>query len=204
MPNIHVVLLEGRGLVVGTKDLVEEGKGASGPDHKPAKVTTGCELEDVEVANVDSLDTGDVAEGLDETLVLVVDDQGSSSLTVATVTQLALSGTELAGVGDLLDVVVGVESLEGSDGGLGPRDTLDGVSDDEGNLLDLLDTVTAGEDEGGEGRGGQGRDGSESLLVQVGLDVPLAPDLGGSEHATATAHVTERSLGKHRRSEFRQ
>ena len=33
-----------------------------------------------------------------------------------------------------------------------------------------------------------------SLLALVDLDVPLAPDLGGSEHATGTAHVTEGGL----------
>lgn len=33
-----------------------------------------------------------------------------------------------------------------------------------------------------------------SLLALVDLDVPLAPDLGGSEHATRSAHVTESSL----------
>jgi hypothetical protein len=32
------------------------------------------------------------------------------------------------------------------------------------------------------------------LLALVHLDVPLAPDLGGSEHATGTAHVTEGGL----------
>ena len=36
--------------------------------------------------------------------------------------------------------------------------------------------------------------GKNSLLALVDLDVPLAPDLGGSEHATRTAHVTESSL----------
>lgn len=32
------------------------------------------------------------------------------------------------------------------------------------------------------------------LLALVNLDVPLPPDLGGGEHATGTAHVTEGSL----------
>lgn len=32
------------------------------------------------------------------------------------------------------------------------------------------------------------------LLALVNLDVPLAPDLGGSEHAAGTAHVTEGGL----------
>lgn len=36
--------------------------------------------------------------------------------------------------------------------------------------------------------------GKNSLLALVDLDVPLAPDLGGSEHATRSAHVTKSSL----------
>lgn len=32
------------------------------------------------------------------------------------------------------------------------------------------------------------------LLALVDLDVPFAPDLGRGEHATGSAHVTERSL----------
>lgn len=33
-----------------------------------------------------------------------------------------------------------------------------------------------------------------ALLVHVDLAVPAAPDLGGSEHVTTTAHVSESSL----------
>lgn len=32
------------------------------------------------------------------------------------------------------------------------------------------------------------------LLALVDLDVPLPPDLGGSEHATGSAHVTKGGL----------
>lgn len=34
----------------------------------------------------------------------------------------------------------------------------------------------------------------DSPLTLADLDVPLAPDLGGSEHATRSAHVTEGGL----------
>ena len=36
--------------------------------------------------------------------------------------------------------------------------------------------------------------GNSSLLAKVDLLVPLSPDLGRSEHATRSAHVTESSL----------
>lgn len=46
---------------------------------------------------------------------------------------------------------------------------------------------------GGMNRSGRGEE-KNSLLALVDLDVPLAPGLGGSEHATGTAHVTEGGL----------
>jgi hypothetical protein len=72
--------------------------------------------------------------------------------------------------------------------------------------------VATGEEERGDSGSSQSRSGSETpnslsvirskhseshrdiLLALVYLDVPLAPGLGRSEHATATAHVTESSL----------
>lgn len=189
-----VVLLEGRGLAVGTVDLVQHGEGTLGPDDEATHVTTGGELQQVEGANVGELDTGDVAESLDDTVVLGVDNEGTAALAVTTVAHLTNTSTELAGVGDLDDISVGVDGLEESDGSLGLGQRLNTGSDNEGNLLDLLNSVTTGQDQRGEGRGSQGRGSSETLLVLVGLDVPLAPDLGGGEHATTTAHVTESGL----------
>ena len=42
--------------------------------------------------------------------------------------------------------------------------------------------------------GGGGWRGTFSLLAKVDLLVPLSPDLGGCEHTTRSAHVTESSL----------
>lgn len=191
-----VVLLEGRGLAVGTVDLVQKSESTLGPDDEATHVSTGSELQQVEGADVGELNTGDVAESLDDTVVLGVDDEGTAALAVTTVTHLTDTSTELAGVGDLDDISVGVDGLEEGDGSLGLGQRLDTVSNNEGNLLDLLNSVTTGQDQGGEGRGSQSRGGSETLLVLVGLDVPLAPDLGRGEHATTTAHVTESGLAR--------
>ena len=70
--------------------------------------------------------------------------------------------------------------------------------------------MTAGEEESRDRGSSQGRNGSESptkvslvdleigvgssLLAKVDLLVPLSPDLGRSEHATRSAHVSESSL----------
>ena len=191
-----VVLLVDRLLVKSAKDIIEEGKGTLSPDNESAEVSTRGELEQVQSPDVDELDTGEVAEGLDDTVILVIDNEGTTALTVAAVPQLALSSTELARVGDLDDIGVSLESLEESDGLLGLGESLDFGGDDEGDFLDLLDAVATGEDERWEGRSGKGRNNSESALVLVDLDVPLAPGLGRREHATATAHVTKGSLAR--------
>jgi hypothetical protein len=93
------VALELRGLGGAAVDGVEGGESVGRPDDETAKVTTRGELEEVEGVDVAALDTGDVAEGLEELLAVlgrVVDDQGAATLDVATVPQLTLTGAELA------------------------------------------------------------------------------------------------------------
>lgn len=192
--SAQVVFLQDGGLVESTEDLIEKGKGTLGPDDETTDVATGSELEKVESPDVGELNTGQVPEGFDDTVVLGVDNERATTLTVSAPPELSLTSTELARVGDLDDVTVSLDGLQESDGLFCFLVGLDGGRDNEGNLGDFLDTVTAGKDEGGECRGGKRRDNGEAALVLVDLDVPFAPDLGGSEHATATAHVTERSL----------
>lgn len=192
--NIHVVLLESGGLVLGAEDLVEHAEGALGPDAEAAEVATRSEGEDVQVAHVAAVDAGHVLEGAGEAVVLSVDDQGTGALGGSAVAALAGTGAGLGAVVDLADVGVGGEGLEEGDGLLGLEDVLDLVGDNAGNLLNLFNAVTAGEDEGRKGGSGNSRDDSVATLVLVGLDVPAAPGAGGSEHATAAAHVTESSL----------
>jgi len=177
--------------------LVDTVKGSDsrlGPDDESADVSTGGELEEVELVNRASLDTWDVLERTDDTLILLVNNEGTSSLPVSPVPHLSLTGTDLARVGDLGDIGVSGDGLEELDSGLGLGGRLDGGGDDKGDLLDLLDAVTTGEDKGWEGRSGDGRGNGVSLLVLVDLDVPLPPGLGGSEHSTTSAHVTESGL----------
>jgi len=54
--------------------------------------------------------------------------------------------------------------------------------------------VAAGEDEGRDGGGGEGGGDGDTAEVDVDAAVPAAPDLGGREHASATAHVAEGCL----------
>lgn len=196
----EVVLLKSGGGGGGAVNLVEGLEGGGGPDDEAAEVPTGSELEEVEGVDGAGLNTGDVAESTDELLAVglgVVDDKGSAALAEAAVTELTLTGAHLLGLLDLGEVGAGTEGLEEGNGGLGlgQGSTLEGLGvNDEGNLGDVGDTVTAGEEQSGDGRSSEGRGGSKTSLANVDLLVPLSPDLGGSEHATRTALVTESSL----------
>lgn len=214
------VLLQGGGLGSGAVDLVEGLEGGGGPDDESAKVTTGGQLQQVQGVDGRGLNTCQVAEALDELLAIhlgVIDDKGTTALAVAATTELALAGAQLLRALDLLQVGTSTNGLQEteSSGGLGECGAVESSRvDDERNLGDGHDLVTAGEEEGGNGGGSQSRGGSEtpgrmlelfksprnfhsrrhSLLALVDLDVPLAPDLGRSEHTTRSAHVTESSL----------
>lgn len=131
-------------------------------------MTTGGELQQVQGVDGGGLDTGDVAESLDELLAVdlgVVDDERPAALAVAAATELALTGAELLGALDLLQVGAGTDGLQQTEsgGGLGGGSALEGGGvDDERNLRDGRDLVTTGEQERGDGRSSQSRGGSES------------------------------------------
>jgi hypothetical protein len=159
-------------------------------------MTTRSELKEIQSPHVDELDAGQVAESLDNAVILVVDHKRTAALTMSAVPELSFASTEFTRIGDLDNVGVRVEALEKSDGLLCLGERLGGVLDDERNFLDLLDAVATGEDQRGQGGGSESRDNGKAALVLVHLDMPFAPGLGGCEHTSTTAHVTEGSLKK--------
>ena len=178
---------------VGTEDVVEAGEGIGGEHDESSNVTTGGELEEVESVDVAGVNTGEVpGASLDVRVTVSVDDQGSLAHGEAGVAVLSLSVSHLLGFADSVEVLLGSELVEGGEersGGCG----VDGIGD-EGQLGDIVDTVTTGHDERSAGSGGEGGGDGVSLLVGVDLSVPFSPDLEGSEHATLAALVTERGL----------
>jgi hypothetical protein len=173
------VALELRGLGGAAVDGVESGEGVGRPDDETAKVTTRGELEEVEGVDVAALDTGDVAEGLEELLAVlgrVVDDQGAATLDVATVPQLTLTGAELAGVLDLLDIGGGTdggEEVDGLGGLLHGTVGEGGAGDDERDLRDGTDAVATGEEKGSAGRGSNGGNGGETPEKNVSFPISV-------------------------------
>ena len=86
-----------------------------------------------------------------DAVVLVVNNEGAEGLDVAAVAVLARANAVLAGGPALLDVGVDTEGLEELDGVLGLLDLLGTVIDDDGDLGNLADGVSASLDEGREG-----------------------------------------------------
>lgn len=162
------VLLEGGGLSGGAVDLVEGLEASGGPDDETAEVTTGGQLQQVQGVDGGGLDTGDVAEALDQLLAVnlgVVDDQRATALAVAAATELALAGAELLGALDLLNIGTGTNSLQEAESGgsLGSGSGLESSGvDDERNLRNGHDLVAAGEEERGDGGGSQSGGSSET------------------------------------------
>lgn len=190
------VLLEGGGLGGGAVDLLQGSKGSGGPDNEATEVATWGELEEVQAVDGAGLNTGQVAESKSEILAVLlggVDDERTTSLAMAASSDLTLTGTGLLGKLDFLGICAGTDGLEELEGCGGLYDSTvgeGGARDDEGNLGDGGDTVTAGEEKRSAGGGGEGGSNSESLLTKVQLGMPLPPHLGRSEHATTSAHVT--------------
>lgn len=162
------VLLEGGRLGGGAVDLVEGLESRRGPDDETAEVTAGGELEEVQAVDGGSLNTRDVAESADEILSIlvgVVDDERTTTLLVATVPELTLTSTELAGRLDLLDIGTSTDGLEESksgrglgNGGVGEG----GRGDNERNLGDGGDVVTTGKEKGSAGRSSDGGSSGET------------------------------------------
>lgn len=129
-------------------------------------MATGSELEEVQGAYGAGLNTGNVAESLNELLAVdlgVVDDERTTSLAVTAATELALTGAELLGVLGLLEIGASADSLEESQGGGSAGEGTgveEGRVDNERDLSDGHDLVATCHQERSGGRGSQGGAGS--------------------------------------------
>ena len=95
------------------------------------------------------------------------------------------------------DIFVGIDSSEESDGFLCLCEIGEmRIGNDEGDFKDFFDAVTTCEDERGNSGGSNGRGDSVSFLIEIDLDMPFSPCLGGSETTSTTAHVTKGSLAR--------
>ena len=174
-------------------------EGSLRPDEEATDVTTGSHTQEVQAGDVAELHTGQVSEGKSDSLLTIsVHHHGSQTSLVAAVSHLALSTADLLALSDLLHILIAASLLQESNGLLGLLHLTHLIGNNEGDLANFVDLVTASHDEGGDGSSSQSGHDGISLLVGIDSAVPLSPDLGGGEHATLAAHVSEGSLTRSR------
>ena len=156
------------GLSRGAVDIVEGSEGVRCPDDEATQVTTWCELEEIQGVDWAGLNTRDVAECTDESLAIllvVVNHQWATALTVAAPTHLTFTGAQLAGLLDLDDIWACTDGLQKgcSNRGLDKSGGFKGsAANDEWNFRDGPDAVAAGEKKGGNARCCDGGGGCEA------------------------------------------
>lgn len=91
-------MLLGRLLAESAEDTIQSLKGILGPDNEAADVTTRGKLEKVQSLHRADVDTRDVAEGLRNAIILVVDNERATANDVAAVAHLANTSADLARV----------------------------------------------------------------------------------------------------------
>ena len=152
-------------------------------------------MSDVESVDVEVVDSWDVSAGSGEGLAVVVtDDERSSSVLESSVSELALSASELLGESDSVEVLIDSESLHDGNGVLCSGDRVDGVAEDQRELWNVHDSVTSGKDQWGNCSGGDGGRQSVSPLLEVDLSVPSSPDSQRMGHSTVLTHVSVGTL----------
>jgi len=180
---------------VASEDLIKRSESRFSPDDESTEVTTGGELSEVKSVDVGDFNTGDVSDGSDEGGVfIVVDEKGTSSEIVSSVSEFTLTGSEGLGVGNSFNIFVSTESLQEGNDVSSLFNDFELVIDNQRKVGDVVDSVTSGEDEGSDGGGSQSGGNGVSLLLDVNLSVPSSPGLQGSEHSTLSTRVGEGTL----------
>jgi len=141
-----------------------------------------------------SVNSWEIAEGLHDAVVLVIDNKGSAAHHVSAVSHLSATAADLARGSGFLNITIRTQGLESSNGLLGLGQLLNGVVHDQRNFWNCVNVVAASLHERGQGRGSQGRGDGIALLVGVDLSVPSSPGLGRGEHPTLAALVTKGTL----------
>jgi hypothetical protein len=177
-----------------TVDGVEGFERVFGEDEESSNVSTWSQSENVQLVDVQTVNAWDVSEGLDNTVILSVDDAWAQLLDVLAVSHLTSASSHSAGGVNSLDIVPSADSLEKVDGLLGLLVLLCVVGDNEWDFWDVVDLVALGHNESWYASGGDSGRHSVSALVDVTLLVPLSPSLEWSKHTTTSAHVTESGL----------
>jgi hypothetical protein len=180
---------------VASEDVIKRLESGFSPDDESTEVTTGSQLSEVKSVDVGDFNTGEVSDGSGEGGVfIVVDEKGTSSEIVSSVSEFTLTSSDGLGVGNSFNIFVSTESLQEGNDVSSLFNNFELVIDDQRKVGDVVNSVTSGEDEGSDGGGSQSGGNGVSLLLDVNLSVPSSPGLQGSEHSTLSTRVGEGTL----------
>lgn len=137
--------LLGAGLLVGSKDIVQFFESTFGPDYESSDMTSRGKLEKVKSANMSNFNSWDVSEGLDEGYVSsTIDNKGSSSTSVSSVSEFSLSGSNFDGINDFLNISPSTNILKEFNSLFSAFDFLGIISNNERELWHGLNSVSSG------------------------------------------------------------
>lgn len=166
-----------------------------GPDNESSEVSSWGESQKVESVNICDFNSWDVSDGLSQVLSFISnDDEGSSSHCESSASELSFSGSQCLGSGDSQNIVIGSESLQDLDGLFGLLNLANFVGQNEGELGNVLDSVSSSHDQSWDSGGGQSGSEGVSLLFEIDLSVPSSPGFEWVSHSTFSGLVTESSL----------
>jgi len=134
-------------LVGGGIDGVERLERVGGVDGESTDMSAGGEFEEVELVDGEERDAGDVSHGLDNAVVILVNNERASLLDSSSVSHFTASGSLTSRFLDSVDVVDGADGLEHADGGLGLLNCLGAAVDDKWEFGNSRDDVTLGHGE---------------------------------------------------------
>jgi len=151
-------------------------------------------MENVQSADVEKGNSGEVPECSGDAVVISVDNERSLPHDMSPVPDLANTSPHLAGFLCLLDIIVSSDGLHQSNSLFGFREVLNSSLNNTWNLVDLLNFVSSCHEEAGDSGCSDSR--ADGILPHLPVypPVPLPPCLGGSKHASRSAHVTVSSL----------
>ena len=111
-------------------------------------MTTRSEFQNVQLAFIKQSNSRDVSEGLDDTIVFIIDDAGSPALDTAMVSHFAFASSHsLRGV-NLFDIIPGLKFLQKQNSPLGLLVAFNFISNHHRKCRNFLYTMTFRHDQG--------------------------------------------------------
>jgi len=141
-----VVGLEEGSLLPIAEECIQLADCRLGPNAEPTNVAARCQTSQVQLLHVEQGDAWNIAKGLSDAVVPIVDDARTLPRNATTVAHLTLARAEASACADLLDVLPSADLAQQRYSFLSLLKRLNFVVDDQRHFRDLFDLVTLGHD----------------------------------------------------------